>query len=113
DELRSKVLALDSANSDLQYHFAGTNIITVFLDRELRILRCTPAASRLLNVLDSDMGRPFRDLAPRFAEEDVMGDVEKVLRTGTGLERQVHRGDESATFLVRILPYHSQDSSVT
>ncbi len=113
DELRAKVLELDAANSDLQHHFAGTNIVSVFLDRELRILRCTPAASRLFNVLESDAGRPFLDLAPRFMEEDVMGDVATVLRTATGLERQVHRGEDSVTFLMRILPYRSQGKSVT
>ncbi|HEX7836746.1 MAG TPA: chemotaxis protein CheB, partial [Kofleriaceae bacterium] len=113
DELRTKVLELDAANSDLQYHFAGTSIITIFLDRELRILRCTPAASKLFNVLDSDLGRPFRDLAPRFVEEDVMGDIATVLRTEQGIERQVHRSDDPTWFLVRILPYRSQDHAVT
>ncbi len=113
DELRTKVLELDSANSDLQYHFAGTNIITIFLDRTLRIVRCTPAASKLFNVLESDIGRPFRDLAPRFVEEDVMENIASVLRTEKGFERQVHRSDDSSWFLVRILPYRSQERAVT
>jgi two-component system CheB/CheR fusion protein len=112
DELRTKVLELDAANADLQYHFAGTSIITVFLDRELRILRCTPAASKLFNVLDGDLGRPFRDLAPRFVEEDVMDDIATVLRTERDIERQVHRSDDTA-FLVRILPYRAQGKEVT
>lgn len=113
DELRTKVLELDAANSDLQYHFAGTNIITIFLDRSLRIVRCTPAASQLFNVLESDIGRPFRDLAPRFVEEDVLENIASVLRTETGVERQVHRRDDLAWFLVRILPYRSQEKAVT
>jgi two-component system CheB/CheR fusion protein len=112
DELRTKVLELDAANGDLQYHFAGTHIITIFLDRELRIMRCTPAASKLFNVLDSDLGRPFRDLAPRFVEEDVVGAAATVLRTEAGIERQVHRSDDSTWFL-RILPYRSQEHAIT
>ena len=59
DELRSKVVELDAANGELQYHLAGTKIITVFLDRELRILRSTPGASKLFNVLGSDSGTPL------------------------------------------------------
>jgi len=113
DELRTKVLELDAANSDLQYHFAGTSIITIFLDRDLRIIRCTPAASRLFNVLESDIGRPFRDLAPRFVEEDIMENLTTVLRTETSIERQVHRNDDLSWFLVRILPYRSQDRTIT
>jgi two-component system CheB/CheR fusion protein len=109
DELRSKVLELDAANSDLQYHFAGTNIITVFLDRELRILRCTPAASKLFHVLDGDLRRPFRDLAPRFVEEDIMADITAALEGERTVERYVHRSDDASWYLVRILPYRAQD----
>jgi len=112
DELRTKVLELDAANSELQYHFAGTKIITVFLDRELRIVRSTPGASKLFNVLGSDLGRPFRDLAPRFVEDDLMDDIEVVLRTGSGLERKVYRSDDSAWFLMRILPYRTTEGTI-
>jgi PAS domain-containing protein len=69
DELHSKVLELDASNADLQHHYTGTQIATIFLDRELRILRCTPAAGKLFNVRESDIGRPIRDLAPRFVED--------------------------------------------
>ena len=113
DELHSKVLELDATNADLQHHYTGTHIATIFLDRELRILRCTPAASKLFNVRESDVGRPIRDLAPRFVEEDLLSDMAMVLRTETGIERQVHRDEGPAWFLVRIQPYHSQGKTVT
>ena len=106
-------MELDAATSDLQHHYASTQIATIFLDRDLRITRFTPAAGTLFNVLDSDMGRPFRDLAPRFAEEDVLGDIESVLATDTGIERRAHRSDGSAWFLVRILPYPSPETTAT
>ena len=113
DELHSKVLELDTTNADLQHHYTGTQIATIFLDRELRILRCTPAAGKLFNVRESDTGRPIRDLAPRFVEEDLLADMATVLQTGTGIECHVCRADGPAWFLVRILPYHSQDKTVT
>ena len=113
DELHTKVLELDATNADLQHHYAGTQIATIFLDRDLRILRCTPAASKLFNVRESDVGRPIRELAPRFVEEDLLTDMAAVLQTETGIERNVHRTDGPAWYLVRILPYHSQDKTVT
>ncbi len=113
DELHAKVLELDATNADLQHHYAGTQIATIFLDRELRILRCTPAASQLFGLRPSDAGRPIRDLAPRFVEGDLLADLATVLRTETGIERKVHRAEGPAWFLERILPYRSEDQSVT
>jgi two-component system CheB/CheR fusion protein len=103
DELHSKVQELDAAESDLQHHYLGTQIATIFVDRELRITRVTPAATKLFNVMEGDVGRPIRDLAPRFVEEDLLPDLQTVIRTHTAVERRMHRAD--AAFLVRILPY--------
>jgi two-component system CheB/CheR fusion protein len=111
DELHTKVQELDAANSDLQHHYLGTQIATIFVDRELRITRFTPAATRLFNVLEGDVGRPIRDLAPRFVEEDLLPDIQTVMRTETAVERRVHRAD--VAFLVRILPYRTVEKAVT
>ncbi len=105
DELHTKLQELDAAQSDLQHHYLGTQIATIFVDRELRIRKFTPAATRQFNVLEGDVGRPIRDLAPRFVEEDLLPDIQAVIRTETAVERRVHRAD--AAFLVRILPYRT------
>jgi signal transduction histidine kinase len=80
-------------------------------NRELRITRFTPAATRLFNVLEGDLGRPIRDLAPRFVEEDLLPDIQTVMLTETAVERRVHRAD--VAFLVRVLPYRTLEKTVT
>ena len=40
------------------------SIATVFLDRELRIKKFTPAAIEVFRLIDSDAGRPIADIAP-------------------------------------------------
>ena len=107
EELHRKVQELDAAQSDLQHHYLGTQIATIFVDRELRITRFTPAATRQFNVREGDVGRPIKDLAPRFVEEDLLPDIQTVMRAETAIERRVHRAD--AGFLVRILPYRSAE----
>jgi len=62
-QLEFKTAELEATNTDLANLFASTDIATIFLDRELRIRRFTPAAQRLVRVIDSDLGRPFADLA--------------------------------------------------
>ena len=63
-QLQDKVQELDAANNDMVNLLASTDIATVFLDADLRIKRFTPPTARLLNLLPTDLGRPFRDIAP-------------------------------------------------
>ena len=59
---RHKVEELAQLSSDLQNFLAATDIATLFLDRELRILRFTPKLGDLFNVRVNDRGPP--DLRP-------------------------------------------------
>jgi two-component system CheB/CheR fusion protein len=110
-ELRNKVAELAAANGDLRNLFAATAIATVFLDRSLRVARFTPAATALLHLIASDVGRPLADLAPRFAGEDVVSDAREVLRVQAPIERQV-RSAEGAWFVLRILPYRTIENVI-
>ena len=72
-ELNRKIEQLDGSNADLQNLIRSTEIATLFLDRDLRIKRFTPAATALFRLRDGDLGRPISDFAPRFAEGDLTG----------------------------------------
>ncbi len=111
-ELKKKLEELDRANSDLQNLFQSTRIATIFVDRELRIKKFTPAATEVFRLIDSDAGRPIADIAPRFAGGDLSADVREVLRTLTSHERQVRAEDGGAWFLLRILPYRTLDDLI-
>ncbi len=111
-ELRRKVEELGIANSDLQNLFAATEIATIFLDRELRIARFTPAATALFRLLDRDVGRPIADFAPRFEGQDLVADAREVLRTSRPVERQVRGGDPARWFILRVLPYRTVEDVV-
>src|SRR3989441_8275694 len=110
-ELNGKVRELDQANSDLLNLFQATLIPTLFLDGALGIKRFTSAATNVFRLIDSDTGRPITDIAPRFTE-DLLPDMKKVLRTAEPRSRQVHLGDGSATYIVRMLPYRRLDNTL-
>jgi len=111
-ELKKKVDELDRANSDLQNLFQSTRIATVFVDRELRIKRFTPAAVEVFRLIDGDVGRPVADVAPRFSDGDLLGDIRQVMRTLSTREQQVFVADGPAWYLLRILPYRTVEDVI-
>src|SRR6202012_14182 len=65
---RLKVEELSQLSSDLQNLLIATDIATLFLDRDLRIMRFTPRFAELFNVRVTDRGRPLSDLTHRLGD---------------------------------------------
>ncbi|HXS75306.1 MAG TPA: chemotaxis protein CheB [Terracidiphilus sp.] len=110
-ENRHKVEELTQLSNDLQNLMAATDIATLFLDRNLRILRFTPRVAELFNVRVTDRGRPISDLTHRLGYEQLRSDTESVLNRLVPIEREIE-DDAGHWFLVRILPYRSLDDRI-
>ncbi|MFP4387393.1 MAG: chemotaxis protein CheB [Desulfococcaceae bacterium] len=106
-EYQTKIVELTELNNDMDNLFRSTDIGTIFLDQELRIRKFTPAATRTVNLLRQDMGRPLSDLSGLVLDE-IRDDVRTVLRNGEKVEREI-RGEGDIWYLVRILPYLDQN----
>ena len=110
-QLRDKVEDLDRESNDMANLMAATDIATVFLDVDLNIKRFTPATFRLLNLLGADVGRPFRSFAPKFTDETLLDDCERVLQNLQPLEKEIFSG-EGRYYLRRIMPYRTVDHRI-
>ena len=106
-ELERKVQELGEATSHLQNMFDGTEIPTVFLDRDLVIRTFTPAIRGIFNLIEIDRGRPLTDIANEMADFDLRSEVNAVLATGQRRERRIRRRDGTAHYLMRVLPYRT------
>jgi two-component system, chemotaxis family, CheB/CheR fusion protein len=105
-ENRHKVEELAQLSSDLQNLLAATDIATLFLDRDLRIMRFTPQVGELFNVRSVDRGRPLSDLTHRLGYGELQTDAEAVLRKLAPIEREV-QDEHGRWYLTRVLPYRS------
>jgi two-component system CheB/CheR fusion protein len=110
-ELKGKVDELAHANSDMLNLMNATAIPTVFLDRALQIMRYTPTAVTLFNLIPSDIGRPLADLAGRVDYPELTADAARVLETLIPVEREVGLA-EGTWFLARMLPYRTADDRI-
>lgn len=110
-ENRHKVDELAQLTSDLQNLLTATDIATLFLDRDLRILRFTPKVSELFSVRATDRGRPLSDLSHRLGDKGINEDASNVLKTLVPVEREIS-DEENRWYLVRLLPYRSQEDRI-
>ena len=70
EELLHRNLDLSVLTNDLNNVLVGVEIPVVVLDGSLHIRRFTPMAGRLLNLIESDVGRPFTDVASALEVSD-------------------------------------------
>ena len=105
-ELQTKIDELSQANSDMNNLLTGTEIATIFLSDSLRIKRFTPTATDVINLIQTDVGRPISDIASKLDYQDMVRDAEDVLRNLASKDREV-RGMNGRWFIVRIMPYRT------
>jgi two-component system CheB/CheR fusion protein len=108
-ELQTKVVDLSRASNDMNNLLAGTGIGTVFVDHQLRILRFTPTATRMINLIKTDVGRPVGHLVSNLVGYDhLVPDTLAVLNTLIPKDVEVQT-IEGKYYTMRILPYRTLD----
>ena len=110
-ELNDKIYELTEINNDINNLLASTEIGTIFLDRDLNIRRFTPAATRLFNLIPTDMGRPIKDFSVKLEYDRLWRDAEEVLHSlqVKDLEMKSLSGEIFAT---RLLPYRTRENII-
>lgn len=111
-ELQTKVADLSAANNDMNNLLAGTGIATIFVDHQLQILRFTPAARNIINLIQSDMGRPVSHIVTKLAGYSrLVADIQSVLDTLVPVETTVETED-ALWYTLRIQPYRTVDNVI-
>jgi len=107
-EHQVKIRELLELNDDLNNYFRSTDIGQVFLDRDLRIRKFNPASAKMINFIDSDLGRPITHISTNIRYDHLSADIDSVLRTSQVVEKEVQLVN-GKNLLMRILPYITRD----
>jgi len=110
-ELRSKVEQLRQINNDQKNLLVSMEVGVIFLDKQLHVVRFTPAINQVVNLIESDIGRPLEDLMPRLSNIDLMQKTQHVLKTLEYCEEEVSTRDDR-WYLMRIIPYRTTENVV-
>jgi two-component system CheB/CheR fusion protein len=106
-EYQKKNAELQELNNDIEHLLNGTDVATIFLDRQLSIRKFTPRIAQTFDLLPQDLGRSIRSFSHDLTHPSLIRDLERVLQDGTSIETQTFDSQKRCYFL-RILPYHAR-----
>jgi two-component system CheB/CheR fusion protein len=106
-EYQKKNIELQELNNDIEHLLNGTDVATMFLDRQLCIRKFTPRIADTFRVIPQDIGRHIRSFTHDLSHPTLMADIEKVLAEGITIEHQTWDKRQRCLFL-RILPYRGR-----
>jgi two-component system CheB/CheR fusion protein len=111
-ELHIKVVELSHANNDMNNLLAGSGIGTIFVDHNKAIVRFTPSATKLINLIQSDIGRPLGHIVTNFKNYSLLlSDVQIVLDELVTKETDIQTLDGNY-FHMRIRPYRTLENII-
>ena len=110
-EYQKKNEDLIAATDDMKNLLNSTNVATVFLGENLEIKRFTPAAIRLFRFIDSDVGRPIKDITSNLKLDGLAQSARRVLDTLVPAEQEVQT-TEGYWFTMTIHPYRTSDNTI-
>ena len=111
-ELQNKVTDLSRANNDMNNLLAGTGVGTVFVNLQLQIQRFTPTVTRVINLIQTDIGRPVGHIVSNLIGYDrLVEDVQGVLDTLIPKEVEVQTRAQT-WYLLRMMPYRTLDNVI-
>ncbi len=110
-ELQVKIEQLSRAENDMRNLLDSTNIGIIFLDRDLRIKRFTQEATKLINLIHSDIGRPISHIVANLEYEGLDRDARQVLDALVPKEQEVRTRD-GHNYLMRIMPYRTVENVI-
>ena len=110
-EMQSKLDDLSLAQSDMKNLLNSIEIAILFLDQDLNVRRYTDRATKIINIRESDVGRPLSDLTSNLQYPGLHEDALATLRTLAFSEKQILATD-GRWFTIRIMPYRRLDNMI-
>jgi len=110
-EHQLRIKELIELNDDLNNYFRSTELAQVFVDSDMRIRKFNPVAVKMINVIETDIGRPIDHISTNILNNTLLQDIKTALRTENMVEKEVILSNGTIG-LMRVLPYIRQDKRV-
>lgn len=109
-EYQSKIQELTELNNAINNLLTSTDIGVLFLDRQLRIRKFTPAVRKTIYIRDTDINRPLEELSYKIECPNLLRLFQDVLENKNSLEKEVKLKQADKYFLMRVNLYQVEDN---
>jgi two-component system, chemotaxis family, CheB/CheR fusion protein len=110
-QLQSKLDELQMANDDMKNLLAAVDVGILFLDRQFRVRRFNRAATRIVNLMPGDVGRPIAHISSKLRETDWLSAARRVFETLVPHQEEVE-GDEGKWYAMHIQVYRTTEDAI-
>jgi len=111
DDLVRRNAELSRSNRDLQTALLNVDAPIVFVGRDLRIRRFTPAAQSLFDLAPEDAGRPVASLGPPLGFRELVPLISEVIQSMQPATCE-SRSAEGRLYSLRIRPCRTSDNRI-
>ncbi len=111
NEYQNTIEELSVINDDMMNLLNSSDIATIFLDNALQIKRYTPDATRIFNLISTDVGRPLGHVTSSLRGEDLVEHAQKVLDSLIPYRKVVQTGD-GHWYSMRLHPYRTAHDAI-
>jgi two-component system, chemotaxis family, CheB/CheR fusion protein len=110
-ELQSKLEELSATHDDMFNLLNSTDIATIFVNNDLCIRRFTNKVTSIINLIETDIGRPLKHVATNLDYDGMTKDINEVMEKLILKEVEVQntKGD---WYIMRIMPYRTTDNRI-
>lgn len=103
-EYHSKIRELSELNDDLNNYFRSNLNSQIFVNKDLVLMKFSPLTTTLINVLESDIGRPLSNISTNIKFETIDKDIKEVLLNGVVITKEI-QAINGKWFQVMTMPY--------
>lgn len=105
-EYQEKITELTQVNNDIDNLLKSNGIGIIFLDEALLIRTFTPAITKYINVMDTDIGRPFHHLSNQLNYSGLLDDIVRVVEKEESIQKEIQTNNGDYV-LARVMPYYN------
>ena len=88
-EYQSKIKELSDLNDDLNNYFRSNENGQLFINKNLLLVKFSPATVKHINLLETDIGRPISNISSNIKNETLEEDAKEVIATGKVITKEV------------------------
>lgn len=111
NQLEEKIAEVEKTSDDLRNLLTSTKLPVLFLGPERCISGFTPSVREIVELRDSDIGRPVTELAFKAEDPELLEDIDRTLDNLGVAEKQIV-SDADRTYLRRVQPYRTSDERI-